>query len=75
MATVFRVTARDGGTLGEAASIDGVVEVAKGAPPGRYRIEKVARDPATGEVRCWEWGTIAKDRKGRVKLDLPPWID
>jgi hypothetical protein len=31
--------------------------------------------PATGEVRCWEWGTIAKDRKGRVKLALPPWID
>jgi hypothetical protein len=75
MTTVFRVIAHDGGSIGEADSIDGVVELAKSAPPGRYRIEKVSRDPATGELRSWEWGGVIKNRKGAIKLDLPPWLD
>jgi hypothetical protein len=75
MATVFRVTARAGGSLGDASTMDEVIELAQCAPPGRYRIEKVSLDSATGELRCWEWGAVIKDRKGGIKLDLPPWID
>jgi hypothetical protein len=51
MPTVFRVTARAGGSIGEAETIDGVFELAKDAPPGRYRIEKISLDCTTGELR------------------------
>jgi hypothetical protein len=75
METVFRVIARAGAVLGETQTMDGVIELAKGARPGRYRIEKVSLDPATGELRTWEWGAVIKQRNGAIKLDLPPWID
>jgi hypothetical protein len=75
MPVVFRITARDCGSIGETDTLDGVVELAKGAPPGRYRLDKISLDPATGDLRSWDWGTIIKDRKGRIKLDLPPWVD
>lgn len=75
MATVLRVFARSGALLGEAQTMDGVIELAKGARPGRYRIEKVSLDPETGELRSWEWGAVIKGRDGAIKLDLPPWID
>ncbi|HEV3263565.1 MAG TPA: hypothetical protein VG013_42410 [Gemmataceae bacterium] len=74
MAKAFRVVA-NGGLIGEADTIDGVVEIAKGASPGRYVIEKVSLDPATGELRSWEWGAVVKERDGGIKLDLPPWFD
>ena len=75
MATVFRVTAQNGASMGEAATMDGVVELAKDAPPGRYQIQKIHLDPATGDLRCWEWGTIIKDHGGGIKLDLALWLD
>jgi hypothetical protein len=75
MATVFHVTARAGGSIGDADTLDGVVDIAKNAPPGRYRIEKISLDPATGDVRSWKWGAVRKDRQGGIKLDLPPWIN
>jgi hypothetical protein len=62
MPLVFRVTARDGGSIGETDTMDGVLELAKGAPPGHYRIDKISLDPATGDLRSWEWGTIIKGR-------------
>jgi hypothetical protein len=75
MATVLRVIARAGAVLGEAQTMDGVIELAKGARPGRYRIEKVSLDPATGELRSWKWGAVIKEKNGGIKLELPPWID
>ena len=75
MASVFRVTSRGGASIGDADTIDGVVELVKNAPPGRYRIDRISLDPASGELRSWKWGTVIKDRKGGIKLDLPPWID
>jgi hypothetical protein len=70
----FRVTARPGDSIGYADTMDEVLEIAKGAEPGRYRIEKLWLDSATGELRAWEWGEVNKDRDGRIRLDLPPWI-
>ena len=55
--------------------MDEVLELAKGAPPGRYRLEKFYLDPATGDLRCWQWGTITKDHRGGIKLELPPWSE
>jgi hypothetical protein len=75
MATVFRVTARASGSIGDAYTMDGVVELAEDAAPGHYRIDKISLDPATGDLRAWEWGEVIKEKNGGIKLDLPPWID
>jgi hypothetical protein len=76
MATAFRVTDRDGGGLiGDADTINGVIELAKAAPPGRYRIDNISHDRHTGELRAWELGEIEKGPAGEIKLDLPPWFD
>ena len=75
MATVFRITARAGGSIGVADTMDGVVELAKDASPGHYRIEKLSLDKTTGEVRSWRCGEVTKDRKGVIKLHLSPWSE
>jgi hypothetical protein len=75
MSAAFRVTSRGAGPIGDADTIDGVIELAKGAPPGRYRIDKIQFDRETGELRSWEWGEVEKYADGRIELDLPPWID
>jgi hypothetical protein len=75
MSTAFRITVRDGGSIGDADTLDRVIELVQSAAPGRYRIEKISLDPATGEVRSWKWGAVRKDRQGGIKLDLPPWIN
>ncbi len=53
-------------------------EIAANAPsiiPGRDRIERLSVDSVTGDLRSWDWGAITKSRKGRITLDLPPWMD
>ena len=74
MATGFRVTARSGAVIGEADSMDGVIAIAKNIPPGRYRIEQLSLDPATGDIRCSSWG---RDRQGPQGSDqvAPPVLD
>jgi hypothetical protein len=73
--TTFRVTSRDGASIGEAASIDGIIGIVKKAPLGRYGIPKKPLDFATGDLRSWDWGALTKSRSGRITLDLPPWVD
>jgi hypothetical protein len=74
MSQGYRITARAGGPIGEADSFDEVLELAKGAPPGRYRLDKYHSDPATGALRSWEWGAVTKGPRGRIRLESPPWI-
>jgi hypothetical protein len=75
MPTAYKVVSPDGVSLGDADFIDGVVEVVKGAAPGRYVIQRVSLDPDTGDQRSWDWGAITKSRKGKITLDLPSWMD
>lgn len=75
MPMAFRVTARNGDLVGDANTLDEVLELVKGERPGRYRIDKLYPDPVAGELRCWAWGEIIKGKKGQVRLELPPWID
>ena len=74
MSMVFRITARAGDPIGDAATMEEALELAKAAPPGRYRLDKLFLDPATGLLRSWEWGAITKGTRGGIKLELPPWI-
>ncbi len=75
MPSAYRVISRDGDSIGDADSIDGVVELVKNAAPGRYRIQRISLDPASGDLRSWDWGAISKSRKGRITLNVPPWMD
>jgi hypothetical protein len=74
MSLAFRINARTGIPIGDADTLDEVLELAKGAPPGRYRLDRFYSDPATGDLRSWEWGAITKGPRGGIKLELPPWI-
>jgi hypothetical protein len=71
----YRVFSPDGNPIGDADSMDGVVEIARNAVPGRYRIDRIAADPGLAVTTSRTWGAVIKSRKGRITLDVPPWID
>jgi hypothetical protein len=75
LSTRYKVVGPDGASVGEADSIDGIVEVVKNAAPGRYVIRRISPDPGTGDSQSWDWGASTKSRKGKITLDLPPWVD
>jgi hypothetical protein len=75
MAAFCRVFAPDGSPVGDADTIDEVVEIAREAMPGRYRIDCIATDVVTGMPASRTWGAVIRSRKGRITLDVPPWID
>ena len=72
MPIAYRMLARSG-PIGDAHTLDEVLEVAGAAPPGRYRLLKFFLDRATGDLRCWEFGAIAVDRRGGIRLEIRPW--
>ena len=71
----YRVFFPDGNLIGDADSIDGVVDLAKNVPPGRYRIDQVFSDPGSGAQKSQTWGAVIRSRNGRITLDAPSWID
>lgn len=71
MPVSYRVIGR-GGPIGDADTIDEVLELTKAAPPGRYRLIKFCFDRVTGDLRCWEFGALAVDRRGGIRLEIPP---
>jgi len=75
MGARYRVFAPDGSPIGDADSIDGVVEVARNAVPGRYRIDRIAADDGLAGATSRIWGAVIKSRMGQITLDVPPWID
>jgi hypothetical protein len=75
MSTVYRIVGGDGVAMGDADTIEGLVENAKNAPAGLYRIEQVRVGPNRPEETTRDWGELIKSRKGRIKLKVPPWVD
>jgi hypothetical protein len=75
MGACYRVFAPDGSPVGDADSIDGVVEVARSVVPGCYRIDRISADVGLAVTTSRNWGAVIKSRKGRITLDVPPWID
>jgi len=75
MGARYRVFSSDGKPIGDADSIDGVVEIARSAIPGRYRIDRIAADPGLAVATSRTWGAVIKSRKGEITLDVPPWVD
>jgi hypothetical protein len=75
MATIFRLIAPDERSIGEADTIDQLIELARSTRPGRYRIDAVSGDPKSGVTTSMEWGEIIKERGGGISLNPPPWFD
>jgi hypothetical protein len=75
MVARYRIFAPDGNSIGDADSIEGVIDIVRNAVPGRYRICGISVDPASGVPRSRPWGAVIKSRKGRIRLVAPPWID
>ena len=75
MATIFRVIAPDGNSIGEGSSIEEALEVLQRAPPGRYQIDVVQPGPGPTVGSSRKWGEAVKTVRGRIKLSAPPWAD
>jgi hypothetical protein len=73
--TLYRIIAPDGNSIGDGRSIDEVVEIVNLARPGRYRIDLVQTEAESGVASSRTWGEVIKTKRGRVKLDAPPWVD
>jgi hypothetical protein len=75
MAAVYRAVAPDGTVIGTEDSIEGIVRIIKNAPPGRYQINVISADPGSAPSGSRCWGTVTKSPAGRIKFDLPPYMD
>jgi hypothetical protein len=75
MGARYRVFAPDGNPIGDADSIDGVVDVARSAVPGCYRIDRICAQLGSAVSTSQTWGAVIKSQKGQITLDVPPWID
>ena len=75
MPTVYRLVAPDGGAIGDADSVDGIIEIAKKVAPGRYRIEQVNVESGPAPEVSRAWGNLIKTPTSQVELEVPPWLD
>ena len=50
--SVFRIVDRDGEILADADSLDGVTEIVRRAPPGRYHVDEISADPLPSGHTC-----------------------
>ena len=66
-------SAPDGNPIGDTDSIDGVVEIARNAVPGSYRIDHISADPGSTVPMSRTWGshqiTQWPDHAGRPAVD------
>ena len=74
MSTAFRVTVRDGGSIGDADTLDGVIELVQSAARPISDREDLPRS-RHGRPPGLGMGEVIKDLKGGIQLDLPPWTD
>ena len=75
MPTLYHIFAPDGALIGQGSSIDEVVEIVKQSKTGRYRVELVQTGDGSSAPSSRTWGEVIKTARGKVKLDVPPWVD
>jgi hypothetical protein len=73
--TLYHIFAADGSLIGQGSSIEEVVEIVKLAAAGRYRIELIQVGDGSAAPSSRTWGEMIRTTRGRVKLDVPPWVD
>ena len=69
----FRIVDHDGEMLADADSLDGVTEVIRNAPLGRYHIDVISVEPLPSGHTARRWGTAMRHDDGRLILDPDPW--
>ena len=71
--SLFRIVDRDGEMLADAATLDGVTEIVRRVPPGRYHVDEISVDPLPSGHTVRRWGSAVRHEDGRVILDPAPW--
>ena len=71
--SLFRIVGRDGEMLSDADSLDGVNEIVRRAPTGRYHVDEISADPPSSGQTSRRWGSAVRHDDGRVILDPDPW--
>ena len=55
--------------LADADCLDGVTEVVRHAPPGRYHVDEISAAPLSSGHTARRWGFAIRHDDGRVILD------
>ncbi len=71
--SLFRIVDRDGEMSADAATLDGVTEVVRLGPPGRYHVDEISAAPLPSGHTSRRWGSAARHDDGSVILDPDPW--
>ena len=71
--SLFRIVDRDGEMLADADRLDGVTEIVRRAPTGRYHVDEISADPLPSGHASRRWGSAVRHDDGRVVLDPDPW--
>ncbi len=71
--SLFRIVDRDGEMLADSDSLDGVPQLPRNAPPGRYHVDEISAKPLPSGHTARRWGTAIRHDDGRVILDPDPW--
>ena len=71
--SLFRIVDRDGEMLADADSMDGVTELVRNAPPGRYQVDEISAVPLPSGHTARRCGTAIRHDDGRVILGPDPW--
>ena len=71
--SLFRIVDRNGEMFADADSLDGVTEIVRLAPPGRYHDDEISATPLPSGHTARRWGSAIRHNDGRVFLDQDPW--
>jgi len=69
----FRIVDRECEMLADADNLDGVTEIVRNAPAGRYQVDEISAKPLPSGHTARRWGTAIRHDDGRVRLDPDPW--
>jgi hypothetical protein len=68
---MFRVSQND--LIGDEGTIEGVREIVRQQPLGRYHIEEISVDPLSSGHTAHRWGIAISNPDGSVELEPDPW--
>ena len=71
--SMFRIFDRDGEMLADADSLNGVTELLRHTPPGRYHVDEISAKALPSGHTARRWGIAIRHDDGRVILDPDPW--
>ena len=69
---MFRVS-QHGESIDDADTIEGVKEIVRGEPPGRYDVDEIQAEPFPSGHTSRSWVRLIRHKDGRVEDEPWPW--